>query len=322
MDVQHQYWRTVVPYIKQFSEAETTELIDRLLEVDRPQAAFLAVPFDWGVVETSRLKRLLLAVATVDSESVDHLKIESYDLSEALKSLAGRPGVTPDEMARLEFAFIGALRYSEHGIPHLEQRIAESPPLFVQVLALCFKRSDSGQDPPAWRVDGPARRAALGSAARELLERVKRLPTANSERQVDTETLMRWVTEARDLCRDHGRIGIGDQQIGQWLSRAFPDDNVHWPCRPVCEVLEAIASEDMAKGFDIGVFNGRGVTTRGPYEGGGQERDLASQYRAWAQARRFDSPFVGRILDAIADGYEHDAAREDTRVRVRKRLGR
>ena len=42
-----------------------TNSIDRLLEVDRPRAAFSIVRFDWEKVETSRLKRLLVAVATV-----------------------------------------------------------------------------------------------------------------------------------------------------------------------------------------------------------------------------------------------------------------
>ena len=132
--------------------------------------------------------------------------------------------------------------------------------------------------------------------------------------------LMRWVTEARDLCRKHGRIEIGDQKIGEWLSRASFEDDTHWPCRLVCEALETIVSEDVAKGFEIGVYNGRGVTRRDPYEGGGQERDLAARYRAWAQAWRFEYPFVARILDEIAAGYEGDGVREDAEVLVRERL--
>ena len=85
--VRNQYWRNVVPGITRFTEAETTELIDRLLESDRPRAAFFAVHIDWVKVETSRLKRLLRAVATVDGEPADHFKIEAYNISEALKSL-------------------------------------------------------------------------------------------------------------------------------------------------------------------------------------------------------------------------------------------
>ena len=332
-EVRDKYWSSVTPGFVRPTEPETNELIDRLLEVDRPRAAFSIVRFDWEKVETSRLKRLLVAVATVDSEPVnnyptvdsepaDHYRIDSYRLSEALGSLSKRPGVTKDEMAQLEFMFISALRDSEHGgIPHIEQCLAESPLLFVQMLALVYRRSDDGQDPREWRIDDPTRRDALGAAADALLERVERMPGTNSTGQVDSEAVKRWVIEARNLCKKHSRITIGDQIIGGWLSRAGPyEDDAPWPGRPVCEILEMIASEDMAAGFRVGAYNRRGITKRGAYEGGGQERDLAATYRAWAQAWRFEYPFVGTILDAICEHYEKDATRQDARVNVMKRL--
>ena len=332
-EVRDQYWSSVTPGFVQPTEPETNELIDRLLEVDRPRAAFSIVRFDWEKVETSRLKRLLVTVATVDSEPVnnyptvdaepaDHYKIDWYRLSEALGSLTKRPGVTTYEMAQLEFMFIGALQDSEHGgIPHLEQCIAESPLLFVQMLALVYRRSDHGQDPPEWRVDDPTRRDALGAAADALLERVERMPGTNSNGQVDSEALKRWVIEARNLCKKHNRVKIGDQMMGGWLSRAAPyEDKAPWPGRPVCEILEIIASEDMATGFRVGAYNRRGVSTRGAYEGGSQERDLAATYRSWAQEWGFEYPFVGKILYAISKHYEKDATRQDARVNVMKRL--
>ena len=318
--VRDRYWTDVVPDIARGGEEETTELVDRLLGVDRPRAAFFAVQVNWDKVETSRLKRLLWSVVTVHSEPADYFRIDPYDLSEALISLDGRPGVTQEEMAQIEFAFIDALGDSDHGIPNLEKRIARSPSLFVQVLALAFKRSDGGQDPPAWRVDDPNRKAVLATAAYELLQRVRCMPGTDGEGPVEADVLMRWMAEARGLCKESGRVEIGDNQIGQWLARAVPADDTQWPCRPICDVLEAIGSKEMANGFEVGAYNDRGVVTRGAYEGGGQERDLAAVYRAWAHARRFEYPFVGRILDALADDYEGDAARQDAEARVRQRL--
>ena len=78
----------------------------------------------------------MLAVVDGSGEPAGDFEIEPYSLSEALRSLDGRTGVTLDEMAQLEFAFIKALERSEHGIPNLERRVAESPALFVQALAL------------------------------------------------------------------------------------------------------------------------------------------------------------------------------------------
>ena len=264
--VRHRYWRTVFPAPTQFAEDEINELIDCLLEAERPQAAFFAVQFDWNRIETSRLMRLLKAIVEVTAEPVGHFKIESYDLSDALDSLGRRPGVTVDDMAQLEFACIEVLDHSEHAIPNVERKIAESPSLFVQILALLFRRKDDGQDPPEWRVDDPDRRASLQSAAYRLLQEVARIPGAAAD-EVDVHALSQWVTEARRLCRENGRGTIGDQQIGQLLSRAPSERDGRWPCRSVCEVLESIASEDIARGFEVGVYNARSVVSRSLNEG-------------------------------------------------------
>ena len=318
--VRDRYWCAVVPAIARFTESETTELIDRLLEVQRPRAAFFAVRFYWDKIETSRLKRLLMAVVNVNAEPAGHFEIESYRLSEALDSLDGRPGVTTDEMAQLEFAFIQALEHSKHGIPNIERKIIESPFFLVRVLALLFKRNDGGQDPPEWHVDDPGRRDSLGNAAFRLLQRLTRIPGTDAEGKVDIQSLKQWISETRRLCNEHGRARIGDEQIGQLLSNAPPEEGGWWPCRSVCEVLEAIASQDVANGFEIGVYNARGAHWRELDEGGEKERELSARYRAWAQRSVFDYPHVAGILERIAQGYDRDAEREDSELIVMKRL--
>ena len=314
------YWRTVIPELSRFTEFEASQIIDRLVEAKRPRAAFFAVRLDWDKVETSRLKRLLRAIVNINTEPAGHFEIRSWYLSKAFDSLDGRPGVTVDEMAQLEFACIQALDRSKHGIPNLERKIAESPSLFVQALALFSKRQDGGQDPPEWQVDDPDRSASLGNAAYRLIEKVRRLPGTNAEGKVESRALNRWVTEVRRSCREHGRARIGDDRIGQLLSKAPAEDDTSWPCRPVCEVLESIASENIARGFEIGVYNGHGVVSRSLEEGGKQERELSAKYRAWAERLAFDYPYVANILERIAQGYDRDAEREDSEVQVMKRL--
>ena len=324
--VRDAYWRTVFSAMARFTESETTELIDRLLEAGRPAEAFFAVEFDWAKVETARLKRLLSAIVKVNPEPDERFKIESWHLSAALDSLDGRSGVTVDEMAQLEFACIDALlslrrtRHRGHGIPNLERKIAESPVLFVQALTLIFKREDDGQDPPEWHADDSDRRMSLQNAAYSLLGQVARIPGTDADGKIDVHETSQWVTEARRLCREHGRGAIGDQKIGQLLSKAPPDEDGTWPCRPVCEVLEANNSGNVAKGFKIGVYNGRGVVSRSLDEGGVQERELSAKYRTWAKRLAFDYPYVASILERIAEGYDKDAEQEDSEVLVMKRL--
>ena len=317
-EVRDRYWQEVFPVWNRFSEAELIELIDRLLEAKRPRAAFYTVHFAWPQIETSRLKRLLFAVATVDDKSAGVYALEAYQISKALKSLDGRPGVGPDEMAQLEFLYIKALAHSEHGIPNLEQQIIESPASFVQVLVLAFKRRGEGQDPPELRIDDPERAADLAIAAHNLLDQIKGLPGTQEDGTVDIEKLIGWVTEVRRLCAEHDLAELGDEYIGQLLSRVPAEEDGSWPRLPVCEVMERIASPEIGTGFNIGVHNGRGAHWRD--EGGTQERDLAAKYRHLAQQRAFDYPYVSSVLESIALDYEQEAEWHDGEATIGKRL--
>jgi len=319
-DVRDGYWKVVYPSWSRHSPAEFTELIDRLLEAKRPRAAFRAVHMDFIDIETSRLKRLLRDVSTVNAEPVGHFRLTPYYISEALDSLQGRAGVTRDEMAQLEFLFIDALDSSKHGIPNLESQIVESPAIFVQAVVLAFNRSDAGEDPPEWRIENPEQKITVARAAHRLLDQIKKIPGTDQNGQIVAAELGSWTRSVRGLCRKHARVDIGDQCLGQLLARAPGAENDEWPCEAVCQVMEEEASPEIARGFEIGVHHSRGEVCRG--EGGDQERELVIKYRAQAEALRFDFPYVASTLDSIASSYSQEACWWDSRSSIDKRLRR
>lgn len=312
------YWQNVIPSWGQHTSDELTELIDCLLEVRRPRAAFHAVHMNFKEIETSLFKRLLRDVATVDAETAGQYRLESYYISKALGSLDGRGDVTSEEMAELEFLFIGVLEDSEYGIPNLERQIAESPMLFAQVVALAYKRRDDGEDPTEWRIENPEQRKTVALAAQHLFDQITKIPGTDEYGKIDSRELSVWLAEVRRLCRECGRSEIGDHCLGRLLAKAPTDKNGIWPCEAVCEVMEEIASTEVGKGFYIEVVNSRGVHWRG--EDGEQERELAAKYRTLAERLYFDYPFVGRILEDIAESYENEAKRQDYEADITKRL--
>jgi addiction module HigA family antidote len=312
------YWREVHPGWMR-KDSEINEAVDRLFEARRPRAAFLCAHLVLDELETSRLKRLLLEIATCDHEPAGTYQLDAYSISSALSNLQKRTGVTEDEMARLEFMFIRALDHSEHGIPNLERQLAKSPLLYVQVLALTYKRSDGRDDPREWIMGDPEKQKAAWSEAHTLLERMKYTPGTDSTGKIDSENFKSWFDEARALCSTHGRAVIGDQQIGKLMSGVAVGADGVWPCEAVREALEEVASPEIARGMAIGVYNSRGVHFRG--EGGNQERELAAKYRDWAR-KLFEYPYLSRTLEHIADGYDRDAAYEDSEAAVRRRLER
>ena len=107
---------------------------------------------------------------------------------------------------------------------------------------------------------------------------------------------------------------------GTGFAAAPSGDDGIWPCKPVRDVLEEIASPQVAIGMRVAVYNSRGAHARG--EGGDQEREIAEKFRNWARQLDFSYPYVANLIEQIANGYDQDAMREDSETAVRRRLRR
>ena len=90
---------------------------------------------------------------------------------------------------------------------------------------------------------------------------------------------------------------VGDVRVGELLSRAPEGPDGAWPCIPVCEAMEAVASEALARGFAMGKRNLRGVIAGDPVP---KDRALADTFRRWSESRRMDFPFVSTVLLDLA----------------------
>ena len=320
-ETQKEYWESVIPQWNYEIEEELNEVVDRLLETGRPDVAFHIAQWNWSQIETSRLKRLISAIAGQDRDTKEPYVLDVVcGISEALHSLDGRTGVSEMEMAQFEFMFMEALEDSEHGIPNLERLVSKSPSDFVHILALAYKRNDGGRDSTEWNVNDSQRSQELAMAAYSLLRRIECIPGTEEDREVDTEGLFDWLTEVRRLCVEHGREEIGDQMIGELLSKAPADEDGSWPCIPVCAAMERIASHEIGIGFKVGALNRRGGILDPVIDPGAKEREFATKYRGWAKQRVFDFPYVSRLLDRIADEYDQLAKWDETEAEVRDRL--
>jgi len=106
--------------------------------------------------------------------------------------------------------------------------------------------------------------------------------------------------------------------IGQLLSRAPAGEDGVWPSRPVCEALEWVGSQEVAKGFRVGAYNSRGAHWRD--EGGKQEREIGARYRGFAKRHAFEYPYVAGVLESIASSYDREASWNDADAKVSSRL--
>lgn len=313
------YWRQIAPYSLYHEGVEdVNRVVDELLGVDRPRAAFQVVHMAFAKVESAKLIRLLFETAINDAEPQSHYRLAPNDISNAFKELTKRKDVMPDELARLEFLYIEALHRTEHGVQNLEKQLAQSPELFLQVLAMAFKRSDDGEDPPQLRPSNVEAARGLATAAYKLLHHATRVPGTNDEGKIDARKLGDWLTRVRELSQENAREKVADAIIGQLLGRSPAGEDGVWPSEAVREILEDFGTPELANGMRTGRYNARGATWRG--EGGGQEQTLAENYRTWSKQLANRYPFTSRMLNDIAKMYDREAEMHDTDSKVRRRL--
>lgn len=153
-------------------------------------------------------------------------------------------------------------------------------------------------------------RRARARLAYQLLQSIKTVPGFSSGTE-DVHHLRSWISEVRTLAKEADRAVITDRQIGQILAYAPADsEDAAWPSKPIRDVIEDFATEEIEKGIAICRFNQRGVFTKGLYDGGKQERALANQYRNWADVTR-KWPRTSALLRQIADDWDRSATRAD-----------
>ena len=318
--IQGTYWEKVNRHWSDHPSEDLNFLIEQLLDVNRPRAAFEFAHLKPDRIESNLLIRLLDEIATSTSESDEHYPIERYGIEQAFESLNKRDDVKHSELSRLEYLYIQVLLpFSNYGIPNLSKDISESPLLFMQLLAMSFRRRDDGKDPEEWNLPtAPEQRQHAAMNAYHALEHANVIPGSKKNGTIDIEQLHHWIIRTRALAKEHGRTDIGDQMIGHILSKSDTDTDGIWPRQEVRQVVEKISSEHIAIGIRVGLYNSgeRGMQTVDE----ASERDLANKYRNFAERVMNKTPFVGRMLLRIAQSYEDDAKRHDTDYRVRRRL--
>lgn len=313
-DMRSVFWRRVPPWGVVGDVVE--EVCIQLLAHDRPFSVMCIL---------ARQKERLPVELTVDAlrmgirgteEQLDIMASPTYTIAKLLDRLE-EAGIGLHILAEIEWGY-SPLLYNSRAPKALHRRLAGDAGFFAELVTLVYKRdpshvsttegSDGGDEAS---VSDPARVERAKAAWHVLQDWRVPLPGSRDGSQPDAGQVRAWASEARKFLEDAGRGQIASLVIGEALSGPATDADGTWPSRAVRDALEYEQDNAVERGVVLGRFNQRGVTVRGPYEGGNQERALAAEYRAWSNRVRAQWPRAGAILDELADVYEADARRED-----------
>lgn len=218
-------------------------------------------------------------------------------------------GAPDEQIVRLEFAFFRLLEHDRTPTA-LNRAMAAQPDIFVDMVKYAYRGET---EPRRERNDATQRMAAQ---AWTVLNGWKGFPGQEDNNGINATVMSDWVRAARLKLSEADRADIGDELIGQTFAHCPVGADGIWPAEPVRDLIETIGSRELERGVALGRFNGRGVTSRGIYEGGRQEWDLAQEYREWSRGVHAKWPRTSRILRDLADSYERDARRHDLRAEL------
>jgi hypothetical protein len=305
------FWQGKQPWGLKSEGEELSFVVNQYLRFERPEFVIEALSSRASEISSSQLVEALIAFERQIAVRPELLRGDiSFDLQQVFQSLQVREDLPLENLAALEYRYLPLLRElwrNANPESALDRYLAQSPAFFVQVVADVFRPASKRNAPKASPTSEEETRAQIGIT---LLESFSRVP-GQSGNDIDSSVLNRWVEEAQAIAKEQDRSEIAEQYIGKLLTHAVADseDNV-WPHRMIREGLEKWKAPQIEKGIHIGLMNSRGVTTRGPFDGGKQERELANQIRE--NARKLDRwPRTKAVLIAQAESLEREAQRQD-----------
>ena len=309
-EVNTEYWDRVQPY-HQTNDEDLDFVLEQLLKAKRPMSALYCCQFK--LQETAPGKIFLALQQLLNCREIDGPKIQFWHLEKMLERLESSGEFERLALAQLEF---GLFPFLQHGrgdnASALYEAITSEPQLFKELICAIYKPEHGERQEVT-----DASRATAGRAW-DVLHHCKRLPGTQSDGGIDADKFIHFIQETRELCSDADRPTMCDQTLGQILSHSPADEDGTWPFTPAREILESPELENMRTGFITGTINKRGVTSRSPWDGGDQERDLAAYYRNQAERVQHSHPNVAAMLDQLAQGYERHGKREDVEANLRK----
>jgi hypothetical protein len=305
-DVKTHFWQSV----RAWTDAANLEyLLGKLLDHGRVWAAIDLLAMHCASNDSNAhppialVERMLRTGVHVDPKADPSADISGYEIGVLLDYLE-RAEADPKTLVELEWAYFPALEHTR--VPSaLYVALADDPAFFVELVTRVYR----GKSQRHRKLD--EHETALSHRAWEVLDSWRTPPGQKGDGTIEAEVLQAWVKQARLLLADADRTDIGDEQIGQLLSGSLPGADGAWPAEAVRDIIETVGSNELENGLHVGRTNARGVTSRGPYDGGEQERSLAKTYAQWATDVKTRWPRTARVLQQLADGYERDARRHD-----------
>ena len=308
--VQRAYWMRMNPYFHGLRDEELIEGIDKLLQYRRFNLAIRVAWCHRTRVPSDMLTDILRRWWTGDSQK--SRSQAGGEIKGIFKELNERADIDKETHLELEALYLPLLIRggAQVGIPYLEAELASNPDSFVQLLKWLYSPKKKDQQRKEQKCLSKEQILNAATRSRLMLEAWRKIPGMQEDGTIDEAELREWIKVARTLARECDRLEVADIHIGQLLAK-YPERSPNWPARTIFQVIEDINTEELKEGYSVGMWNKRGATIRGAFEGGGIEHERAGYFGELASELMCDYPNVAEVFQRLQDNYGREGNRLD-----------
>ena len=248
------YWSktNALPYD---AKEDISQAIDYLLKYNRPNEAIRCLdymihekmPFD-----TQQAVRALLQLLQIPG---GEQKLQAYDITEVIKAIQDKPDANPEDLAKIEFAYLPLLdRFHDASPILLERCLADDPAFFCKIIHMVFKSKKKDASVEEYS----EKQKEIAHNAFQLLYNWKTPPGSRKDGTFDGEALNSWLKGVKASCIKSGHYEIALEMVGHVLAHSPHDPSGFWLDHSVAKVLNAKDAKELRIGFRLELFNSPG----------------------------------------------------------------
>lgn len=287
------------------TDSDLGSAIDKLLEYGRPHSAINYLNrmlYAKKPLDKSRSVQALLAAVSSAEPSCD---MDAYHIVEIIKALQDDPGTDPEDLFRVEWAYLPLLdRHSGASPKMLENRLASDPAFFCEVIRLIYRSRKEDKS----EKESSEQEKSIATNAWRLLHEWRTPPSMQPGGNLSGEQFTEWLEYIKEACAKSGHLEVALTHVGQVLFYSPPDPQGLWIDQVAADALNGKDAEKMRNGFRLEIINSRGVHWVDPT--GKPERELAAKYRQQAEdVENTGHQRLAATLRSLAESYARDAER-------------
>ncbi len=279
--------------------------IDKLIEYRRPHAAISCIDrmlHEHQPLDKSRsVKALLAAVSTAEPSYA----MDAYHMVEVIKALQNDPDTDPEDLFKIEWAYLPLLdRHNDASPKLLANRVASDPSFFCEVIRLIYrsKKEDKLEKEPS------EQKKSIAANAHRLLYEWRIPPGTQPNGVFLKEQFTKWLEYVKKDCTESGHLEVALTHVGRVLFYCPPDPQGLWIEQTAADALNGNDADEMRQGFRMEVFNSREAHWVDPT--GKPERELAEEYRQKSdEVENAGYHLFAVTLSYLSESYDRDAER-------------